>query len=74
VQLAQEGKRVARLKSGDLFLSSRAGEEMATLRDAGIGAEIVPGISLVFTAGSMPSKAEVVAGEYETAQAEGRNR
>ncbi|PYE87438.1 uroporphyrinogen-III C-methyltransferase [Phyllobacterium leguminum] len=58
VQLAQEGKRVARLKSGDLFLSSRAGEEMATLRDAGIGAEIVPGISLAFTPASLSPKAE----------------
>ncbi len=59
VQLASEGKRVARLKSGDLFLSSRAGEEMATLREAGIGAEIIPGISLAFTAVSSAAAREI---------------
>lgn len=74
VQLANEGKRVARLKSGDLFLSSRAGEEMATLQQAGIGVEIVPGISLAFMPAPLPSQGEVALGQHEfTAQAEGQN-
>ncbi|MCA1406836.1 uroporphyrinogen-III C-methyltransferase [Ensifer sp. IC3342] len=50
VNLAGEGKRVVRLKSGDPLIFGRAGEEMAALREAGISYEIVPGITSAFAA------------------------
>ncbi|MBW8639201.1 siroheme synthase CysG [Hoeflea sp. WL0058] len=50
VDLAKRGKRVVRLKSGDPLIYGRAAEEMAALRDAGIGYEIVPGITSAFAA------------------------
>ncbi len=50
VRLGREGKRVVRLKSGDPLVYGRAGEEMAALRAAGIGYEIVPGITSAFAA------------------------
>lgn len=50
VRLGREGKRVVRLKSGDPLVYGRAGEEMAALRQAGIGYEIVPGITSAFAA------------------------
>ncbi|MBB3566158.1 siroheme synthase CysG [Rhizobium sp. BK491] len=50
VQLGREGKRVVRLKSGDPLVYGRAGEEMAALRAAGMGYEIVPGITSAFAA------------------------
>src|SRR3974390_2408138 len=45
VQLAREGKTVARLKSGDPLLFGRAGEEMGALRQAGIEFEVIPGVT-----------------------------
>ncbi|MEO4044113.1 siroheme synthase CysG [Hoeflea sp. CAU 1731] len=50
VDMARSGKRIVRLKSGDPLIYGRAAEEMAALRDAGIGYEIVPGITSAFAA------------------------
>ena len=50
IRLAGEGKRVARLKSGDPMVFGRAGEEIAALRKAGIAYAIVPGVSAALAA------------------------
>lgn len=50
VRLAGQGKKVARLKSGDPMIFGRAGEEIAALRKADVPYRIVPGVTAALAA------------------------
>lgn len=50
IQLAQKRRQVVRLKAGDPFVFGRGGEEALALYEAGIGYEVIPGISSAFAA------------------------
>jgi len=50
VRLGLDGKKVVRLKGGDVFVFARGGEEAAELRAAGVAFEIIPGITSAIAA------------------------
>jgi uroporphyrin-III C-methyltransferase len=55
IALADSGRQVVRLKSGDPLIFGRAGEEIAALRKADIEYEVVPGVTSAFGAAAAAS-------------------
>src|SRR5881227_413107 len=52
IEAAKAGKTVVRLKGGDPLVFGRGGEEAEALRTAGVGYEIVPGVTAALAAGA----------------------
>jgi uroporphyrinogen III methyltransferase/synthase len=50
VRLGRNGRRVVRLKGGDVFIFARGAEEARALAEAGVAFEIIPGISSALAA------------------------
>lgn len=53
IRYALEGKRCVRLKAGDPFVFGRGVEEVRALREHGIEAEVIPGITAALAAANM---------------------
>ena len=56
VKSAQQGKRVVRLKGGDPSVFGRLEEELQSLAEAGLEAEVVPGVTAALAAAAMTHK------------------